>query len=131
MTTKSKTTEGRRWGDTPSFEGVVAESRETLDSLVDAATVAARGCGAIGDAWAAFARESMEAQAEAAKAALGARDWTELADAQAAHAKASFARAASAGKRIAETSAKTAEDALAPVRARAGRFVERALGAAA
>ena len=131
MTAKSKTTEGRRWGAAPSFETVVAESRETLDSLVEAATVAARGCGAIGDAWAAFAKDAMEAQAEAAKAALAARDWTELADAQARHAKASFERAASAGKRIAETSARTTDDALAPVRARAGRFVERALGAAA
>ena len=129
---KSKTTGetaangGRdRWNGAPSFETIAAESRENFDSFVAASTIATRGCGTIGNAWLAFAKDALEAHVEATRALMGARSWAELTDAQAGHAKTSFERTVTAGNRIVEMTAKTAGDAVEPIRARAESLVER------
>ena len=118
----SKTTPGN---GTFSFETMAEEGRASLDSMVQATTIAARGYGAIGSAWFDFAREAMAAQAGAAEALMGARSWAELSEAQTGHAKGAFERTMAAGNRIADMTVKTAGEAMEPIRARAEDLVER------
>ena len=117
----SKTT----WNGSFSFDIMADEGRASLDSFVQASTVAAKGYGAIGSAWFDFAKEAMAAQADAAEALMGARSWAELTEAQTGAAKGSFERSMAAGNRIADMSVKTAGDAMEPIRARAEDLVER------
>ncbi len=131
MTTKtdtaSKATANAKtpWNGAFSFDTMADEGRASLDSLVQASTVASKGYGAIGSAWFDFAKEAMAAQADAAEALMGARSWAELTEAQTGAAKGSFERTMAAGNRIADMSVKTAGDAMEPIRARAEDLVER------
>lgn len=113
------------WNGAFSFDTMADEGRASLDSLVQASTVASKGYGAIGSAWFDFAKEAMAAQADAAEALMGARSWAELTEAQTGAAKGSFERTMAAGNRIADMSVKTAGDAMEPIRARAEDLVER------
>ena len=113
------------WNGAFSFDTMADEGRASLDSFVQASTVASKGYGAIGSAWFDFAKEAMAAQADAAEALMGARSWAELTEAQTGAAKGSFERTMAAGNRIADMSVKTAGDALEPIRARAEDLVER------
>ena len=113
------------WNGAFSFDTMADEGRASLDSFVQASTVAAKGYGAIGSAWFDLAKEAMAAQAEAAEALMGARSWAELTEAQTGAAKGSFERTMAAGNRIADMSVKTAGDAMEPIRARAEDLVER------
>ncbi len=113
------------WNGVLSFETIAEESRASLDSVVAASTIAAKGYGAIGNAWFDFAKEAMAAQAGAAEALMGARSWAELTDAQTGAAKGTFERTMTAGNRIADMTVKTAGDAMEPIRARAEDVVER------
>ncbi len=131
MTSKSDTTakaaasKTTPWNGTLSFETMAEEGRASLDSMVEATTIAAKGYGAIGSAWFDFAREAMTAQAGAAEALVGARSWAELSEAQTGHAKGAFERTMAAGNRIADMTVKTAGEAMEPIRARAEDIVER------
>ena len=113
------------WNGAFSFDTMADEGRASLDSFVQASTVAAKGYGAIGSAWFDLAKEAMAAQADAAEALMGARSWAELTEAQTGAAKGSFERTMAAGNRIADMSVKTAGDAMEPIRARAEDLVER------
>ena len=113
------------WKGAFSFDTMADEGRASLDSFVQASTVAAKGYGAIGSAWFDLAKEAMAAQADAAEALMGARSWAELTEAQTGAAKGSFERTMAAGNRIADMSVKTAGDAMEPIRARAEDLVER------
>ena len=102
------------------------EGRASLDSFVQASTIAAKGYGAIGSAWFGFAKEAMAAQTDAAEALMGARSWTELTEApdpalRRAPSSARWLR----GNRIADMTVKTTGDAMEPIRARAEDLVER------
>ncbi len=108
-----------------SFETMAEEGRASLDSMVEATTIAAKGYGAVGSAWFDFAREAMTAQAGAAEALMGARSWAELSEAQTGHAKGAFERTMAAGNRIADMTVKTAGESMEPIRARAEDLVER------
>ena len=132
MTTKSDTNgkatasaKTTPWNGALSFETMAAESRASLDSVVEASTIAVKGYGAIGNAWFDFAKEAMAAQAGAAEALMGARSWTELTDAQAGQAKSAFERTMAAGNRIADMTVKTSGDAMEPIRVRTEDLVER------
>ena len=132
MTTKTDTTSKAAaansktaWNGAYSFDTMADEGRASLDSFVQASTVAAKGYGAIGSAWFDFAKETMAAQAVAAEALMGARSWAELTDAQTGAAKGTFERTMAASNRIADMTVKTAGDAMEPIRARAEDVVER------
>ncbi|MDD9990841.1 MAG: phasin family protein [Rhodospirillales bacterium] len=113
------------WNGAYSFDTMADEGRASLDSFVQASTIAAKGYGAIGSAWFDFAREAMAAQADAAEALMGARSWTELTEAQTGAAKGAFERTMAAGNRIADMTVKSTGDAMEPIRARADDLVER------
>ena len=113
------------WNGAFSFDTMADEGRASLDSFVQASTIAAKGYGAIGSAWFDFAKEAMAAQTDAAEALMGARSWTELTDAQTGAAKGAFERTMAAGNRIADMTVKTTGDAMEPIRARAEDLVER------
>ncbi len=113
------------WNGAFSFDTMADEGRASLDSFVQASTIAAKGYGAIGSAWFDFAKEAMAAQTDAAEALMGARSWAELTDAQTGTAKGAFERTMAAGNRIADVTVKTTGDAMEPIRARAEDLVER------
>ena len=132
MTTKSDTTSKTAasgpkspWNGTPSFEAIAEEGRASFVSVVEASTIAAKGYGAIGNAWFDFAKEAMAAQVGAAEAIMGARSWAELTDAQTVQAKGAFERSMAAGNRIADMTVKTGGEAMEPIRARTEDLVER------
>ena len=131
MTTKtdaaSKATANSKtaWNGAFSFDTMADEGRASLDSFVQASTIAAKGYGAIGSAWFGFAKEAMAAQTDAAEALMGARSWAELTEAQTGAAKGAFERTMAAGNRIADMTVKTTGDAMEPIRARAEDLVER------
>ena len=131
MTTKSDTASKAAansktaWNGAFSFDTMADEGRASLDSFVQASTIAAKGYGAIGSAWFDFAKEAMAAQTDAAEALMGARSWAELTDAQTGTAKGAFERTMAAGNRIADVTVKTTGDAIEPIRARAEDLVER------
>ena len=113
------------WNGAFSFDSMADEGRASLDSFVQASTIAAKGYGAIGSAWFDFAKEAMAAQVGAAEAIMGARSWAELTDAQTAQAKGAFERTMAAGNRIADMTVKTTGDAMQPIRTRTEDLVER------
>lgn len=113
------------WNGAFSFETMAQEGRASLDSMVEATTIATKGYGAIGSAWFDFAKEAMATQTGVAEALMGARSWTELSEAQAGHARGAFARTMAAGNRIADMTVKTTGEAMEPIRARAEDLVER------
>ena len=113
------------WNGAFSFDSMADEGRASLDSFVQASTIATKGYGAIGSAWLDFAKEAMAAQVGAAEAIMGARSWTELTDAQTAQTKGAFERTMAAGNRIADMTVKTTGDAMQPIRARTEDLVER------
>ena len=113
------------WNGVFSFDSMADEGRASLDSFVQASTIAAKGYGAIGSAWFDFAKEAMAAQADAAEALMGARSWTEITEAQTGAAKGAFERTMAAGNRIADVTVKSTGDAMEPIRARAEDLVER------
>ncbi len=132
MTTKSETASKATasgpktpWNGALPFETIAEESRASFGSVVEASTIAAKGYGAIGNAWFDFAKEAMAAQAGVAEALMGARSWAELTEAQTGAAKGAFERTMTAGNRIADMTVKTAGDAMEPIRARAEDVVER------
>ena len=132
MTTKTETTSKAAasgpkspWNGTLSFETMAEEGRASFDSVVEASTIAAKGYGDIGSAWFDFAKEAVAAQAGAAEAIMGARNWAELSDAQTGHAKGAFERTMAAGNRIADMAVKSTGEAMEPIRARAEDLVER------
>ena len=113
------------WNGAFSFDTMADEGRASLDSLVQASTIAAKGFGAIGSAWFDFAKEAMAAQTDTAEALMGARSWAELTEAQTGAAKGAFERTMAAGNRIADVTVKSTGDAMEPIRARAEDLVER------
>ena len=113
------------WNGAFSFDSMADEGRASLDSMIEASTIATKGYGAIGSAWFDFAKEAMAAQVGAAEAIMGARSWAELTDAQTAQAKGAFERTMAAGNRIADMTVKTTGDAMQPIRARTEDLVER------
>ena len=113
------------WNGAFSFDSMADEGRASLDSFVQASTIAAKGYGAIGSAWFDFAKEAMAAQAGAVEAIMGARSWAELTDAQSAQAKGAVECTMAAGNRIADMTVKTAGEAMEPIRARTDDLVER------
>ena len=113
------------WNAAFSFDSMADEGRASLDSFVQASTIAAKGYGAIGNAWFDFAKEAMAAQAGATEALMGARSWAEFTDAQTAQTKGAIERTMAAGNRIADMTVKTTGDAMEPIRARAEVLVER------
>ena len=132
MTTKTETTSKAAaagpksaWNGTLSFDTIAEEGRASFDSMVEASTIAAKGYGAIGNAWFDFAKEAVAAQAGAAEAIMDARSWAELTDAQTGHAKGAFERTMAAGNRITDMAVKSTGEAMEPIRARAEDLVER------
>jgi phasin family protein len=132
MTTKSKNTNETMangwtngWNGKAPFEAMAAEGRETFESFVKASTIATQGYGAIAEAWLSLAKGAMEANAEATKALMGARNWSDLTDAQTDHMKTSFDRTVAESGRIGEMAVKTSNEAIAPIRARFETAVER------
>ena len=113
------------WNGALPLETIAEESRASFDSMVQASTIAAKGYGAIGNAWFDFAKEAMAAQAGATEALMGARSWAELTDAQTVQAKGAFERTMAAGNRIADMTVKSAGDAMEPIRARTEDLVGR------
>ena len=128
MTTKSDTADKAAPGPKTSWNGafspeiIAQEGRASLDSVVEASTIAIKGYGAIGGAWFDFAKEALTAQTEAL---MGARSLTELADAQTGQAKTAFERTMAAGLHLTDMTVKTAGDAMKPIRVRAEDLAER------
>ncbi len=112
-------------GGEPVLDALAAEGRENFESFVKASAAAAKGSIALRDAWFAYAGRSIDANVEAARAVLGANSLADAAEAQADHAKASVERSLAEGTRIAELAMKTANDTMAPLRARVESALER------
>ena len=113
------------WNGAFSFDTMTDEGRASFQSFVQASTIAAKGYGAIGNAWFDFAKETMAAQACAAEAIMGARSWSELTDAQTVQAKGAFERTLAASNHIADMTVKTTGEAMEPIRARTEDLVGR------
>ncbi len=113
------------WETRFSYDKIADESRETFESMVRAATIATEGYGAIGQIWAGYTKQAFEQGAAAAKTLIAARTFDDVVGVQADYAKASLDRYAVESGKATDLAIKTAQDAMAPLQARAAAAAKR------
>ncbi len=110
-----------------TYEEMSKFSKENLDAYVAASTVLAKGFESVSKAWFAFAQESMENSAQAAKALMGAKTLREAVDLQTDLAKSNFDKFIAESTKLSEMSVKVANEAFEPINARVNVAVEKLL----
>ncbi len=113
------------------YEELSALQQESLDALIKASTVWAKGAENLGRAYLAYAEAAAEAGTDIAKSLLEAKSFKEIVDLQSDYARKSFDQSVSEGTKLSEMSIKVANEALQPIQEQFSVAVERALKKAA
>ncbi len=128
MPTQKKKTNGNifanGWDANGSFEKLADTGRENMEAFVAASSIAAQGFGTVNQTWMAFAKGAFECNGAAVEAILSAKNPTDAAELQADWARSAFDNYVSESSKITEMAVKTANDAIAPIRARVDGVVE-------
>ena len=128
MPTQKKKTNGNifanGWDANGSFEKLADTGRENMEAFVAASSIAAQGFGTVNQTWMAFAKGAFERNGAAVEAILSAKNPTDAAELQADWARSAFDNYVSESSKITEMAVKTANDAIAPIRARVDGVVE-------
>ena len=128
MPTQKKKTNGNifanGWDANGSFEKMADAGRENMEAFAAASSIAAQGFGSVNQAWLAFAKSAFERNGAAAEAIISAKNPADAAELQADWARSAFDNYVSESSKITEMAVKTANDAVAPIRARVDGVVE-------
>lgn len=108
-----------------TYEDLSKFSKENLDAVVAASTIFAKGFEAVGKEWMTFTQDTMEANAQAAKALLAAKTLREVVDLQTDFAKNSFDKLVAESTKLSEISVKVANEAAEPISARVNVAIEK------
>jgi phasin family protein len=134
MTTQKKKANGNdfangwntaAWNDNASFEKLADAGRENMEAIAAATSIAAEGFGAVNQAWLSFAKSAMERNGAAVEAIFASKDAASAAELQADWARSAFDNYVTESSKISEMAVKTANDAIAPIRARVDGAVEK------
>lgn len=112
------------WDANGSMEKLADAGRENMEAFVAASSIAAQGFGSVNQAWLAFAKGAFERNGAAAEAIISAKNPADAAELQADWARSAFDNYVSESSKITEMAVKTANDAIAPIRARVDGAVE-------
>lgn len=128
MPTQKKKTNGNifanGWDANGSFEKMADAGRENMEAFAAASSIAAQGFGSVNQAWLAFAKSAFERNGAAAEAIISAKNPADAPELQADWARSAFDNYVSESSKITEMAVKTANDAVAPIRARVDGVVE-------
>ena len=113
------------------YGDLAAANQETLDAVVKAGSVMARGMESFSKELMTFAQASAEANAAVATRMFGVKSLQEAIDLQNAHARDSFDKAVAETSKLTEMSVKVANEAFEPLQARVNVAVEKLLKAQA
>jgi phasin family protein len=129
MPTQNRKTNGNNfangWDANGSFEKLADAGRENMEALVASTSIAAHGLGAVNQAWFDFAKATLERNGAAAEAIFSARNAADAAELQTDWARNAFDNYVSESSKITEMAVKTANEAVAPIRARVDGAVEK------
>ena len=109
------------------YGDLAAANQETLDAVVKAGSVMARGMESFSKELMTFAQASAEANAAVATRMFGVKSLQEAIDLQNAHARDSFDKAVAETSKLTEMSVKVANEAFEPLQARVNVAVEKLL----
>ena len=112
------------WDANGSFEKLADAGRGNMEAFVAATSIAAQGFGDVNQAWFAFAKRAFERNGVAAEAIFAVKNSADAAELQADWARSAFDNYVSESSKITEMAVKTANDAIAPIRARVDGVVE-------
>jgi phasin family protein len=107
-----------------SFEKLADAGRQNIEAFVAASNIAAQGFGEVNQAWVSFAKSAIERNSAAAEAVFAAKTPADAVELQTDWARSAFDNYMSESSKIAELAVKTANDAIAPIRARIDIAVE-------
>ncbi len=129
MTTQKKKANGdnfsNAWNNSASFEKLADAGRENMETIAAATSIAAEGFGAVNQAWLSFAKSTMERNGAAAEAIFASKDAASAVELQANWARSAFDNYVTESSKISEMAVKTANDAIAPIRACVDGAVEK------
>jgi len=97
------------------YDEFAALQKESVDALIKAGAIWAKGAEAFGKAYLALAQETAEANSEAAKALLSAKSFNEAVELQGEIARKSFDKSLSESTKLSELSLKVANEAFQPI----------------
>jgi len=95
-----------------------------MEAFVAASSIAAQGFGSVNQAWLTFAKTAFERNGAAAEAIFSAKNTSDAAELQTDWARSSFDNYISESSKITEMAVKTANEAVAPIRARVDGVVK-------
>ncbi len=113
------------WDANGSYEKLADAGRENMEAFVAATSIAAQGFGAVNQAWFELAKGALERNGAAAEAIFSAKNAADAVELQSEWARGAFDNYVSQSSKITEMAVKTANDAIAPVRARVDGVVEK------
>jgi len=113
------------------YDDIAVASKDYMDALIAAGDIWFKGYEEIGKACFAYAQETAELGAEAAKAVMSAKTVQDVIDLQTDFAKQRFDSMTSEGAKISEMSVKAMNDAMAPIQKRIDDSVTKFMKAAA
>ena len=125
MTVAKKTTEAGRAEAFRGCEDFVALGKDNMEAAIQFGVVLAKGAQEFNKAWLGLAQASVEDSVAATKAILGCKSVQEVADVQIDLAKAGYAKLMTENQRLAELTAKLADDAIEPIAERVTATVDR------
>jgi phasin family protein len=100
------------------YDEFAALQKESVDALIKASAIWAKGAEDFGKAYLALAQETAEANSEAAKALFSAKSFDEAIELQGEIARKSFDKSLSEGTKLSELSLKVANEAFQPIQQR-------------
>lgn len=109
------------------YEDIVEFNRENVDALVKSGLIVARGLQDLNKTLLTLAQEQVEETVAASKALFGVKTLRELVDIQSGLVKGSVDKLVAESNKISEVGVKLAEEAFAPISARANVVMEKAL----
>jgi len=107
------------------YDDAAKFSKESVDAIVSAGTVATKGFESLNAEVMAFAKSQYEDNLAAAKAIMGAKNLQDLMEMQNDFTKTAFEAYAAHATKLSEMSAKVAQDAFAPINAQVQATVEK------
>ena len=113
------------WNNTASFEKLADAGRENMEAIAASANIATQGFGAINQAWLEFAKSNFERNGAVAEAILSSKSAAGAMELQAGWARSAFDTYVLESSKILKMAVKTANEAIAPIRARVDGTVEK------
>ena len=114
------------------YDDIAAASKENMDALIAAGDIWFKGYEQIGKAFFAYAQETAELGAEAAKAVMSAKTVQDVIDLQTDFTKQRIDSLTSESAKLSELSVKTVNEAMAPIQKRfdenVAKFMKTAAG---